>query len=114
MEGLQKLEGQLSGSQPKDVDMDLLNSLLGAQAQEDYEGVMRLESSLRTAANVVDKGDHFELTRAASGASARSRCGTSTSSSAATPPAATRSPDSVPRRSCPSRASRTSPATAET
>ncbi len=62
MEGLQKLEGQLSSSRPKDVDMDLLNSLLGPQAQEDYEGVMRLESALEEGGYVVDKGDHFELT----------------------------------------------------
>ena len=62
MEGLQKLEGQLSSSQPKDVDMDLLNSLLGPQAQEDYEGVMRMESSLEDGGYVVDKGDRFELT----------------------------------------------------
>lgn len=62
MEGLQKLEGQLSGSHPRDVETDLLNSLLGNQAQEDYEGVMRLESSLEDGGYVVDKGDRFELT----------------------------------------------------
>ncbi len=62
MEGLQKLEGQLSGSHPRDVETDLLNSLLGNQAREDYEGVMRLESSLEDGGYLVDKGDRFELT----------------------------------------------------
>ena len=62
MEGLQKLEGQLSGSHPGDVEMDLLDSLLGDRAREDYEGVMRLESSLEDGGYVVDKGDRFELT----------------------------------------------------
>ncbi len=62
MERLQSLEGQLSGGQLRDVNMDLLNSLLGAQAREDYEGILRLESSLEDGGYVADKGDHFELT----------------------------------------------------
>jgi len=62
MEGLHKLEGQLSSGHPKEVDTDLLNRLLGAQAEKDFEGVMQLESSLEDGGYVVDKGDHFELT----------------------------------------------------
>lgn len=62
MEGLRRLEGQLSSSRLEDVDLDLLRRLLGEDAEQDFEGVMRMESVLEEAGYVVDRGDRYELT----------------------------------------------------
>jgi uncharacterized protein with von Willebrand factor type A (vWA) domain len=62
LEGLRRLEGQLSSMQLEDVDQDLLQSLLGDDAQQEFEGVLRMESLLEEGGYVVDRGDHFELT----------------------------------------------------
>lgn len=62
MEGLHRLEGQLSSAHPRNVDRNLLDSLLGADCKEDYEGIVRLEEALEEGGYVVDKGDRFELT----------------------------------------------------
>lgn len=61
MEGLRRLEAQLSSTRPEDVDVELLQRLLGSDAQQELEGVMRLESLLEEGGYVIDRGDHFEL-----------------------------------------------------
>jgi uncharacterized protein with von Willebrand factor type A (vWA) domain len=62
LEELRRLEGQLSSMRPDQVDLDLLQKLLGEQALKDFEGVSRLESMLEEDGYVVARGDHFELT----------------------------------------------------
>jgi uncharacterized protein with von Willebrand factor type A (vWA) domain len=62
MEELRRLEGQLSSMQLEDVDVDLLQKLLGENTLQDFEGVMRMESLLKEGGYVVDQGEHFELT----------------------------------------------------
>ncbi|MGH7772569.1 MAG: VWA domain-containing protein [Candidatus Binatia bacterium] len=62
MEELRRLEGQLSSMHLEDVDLDLLQKLLGADAQQEFEGVLRMESLLEEGGYVIDQGDHFELT----------------------------------------------------
>ncbi|MGH7844909.1 MAG: VWA domain-containing protein [Candidatus Binatia bacterium] len=62
MEGLRRLEGQLSGNELDQVDMDLLASLLGSEAQEAFDAVARMESLLEGGGYVVGEGDRYELT----------------------------------------------------
>jgi uncharacterized protein with von Willebrand factor type A (vWA) domain len=62
IEELRRLEAQLSGMRLDDVDLDLLQKLLGEQAQQEFEGVVRMESLLEEAGYVVSQGDRFELT----------------------------------------------------
>ncbi len=62
MEELRRLEGQLSGMRLSDVDLDLLQKLLGDEPRQDFEGVMRMESLLEEGGYVLDRGGHFELT----------------------------------------------------
>src|SRR5689334_1723210 len=62
LEELRRLEGQLSSMRPDQIDLDLLQKLLGEQALKDFEGVSRLESMLEEDGYVVARGDHFELT----------------------------------------------------
>jgi uncharacterized protein with von Willebrand factor type A (vWA) domain len=62
MEGLRRLEGQLSGNELDQVDMDLLASLLGGEAQQAFEAVARMESLLEEGGYVVAEGDRYELT----------------------------------------------------
>ncbi len=62
LEELRRLEGQLSGMRPDQVDLELLEKLLGKEALEDFQGVARLESALEEDGYVVNRGDHFELT----------------------------------------------------
>lgn len=62
MEHLRRLESQLSNLRLEDVDMDLLEKLLGRNAREDLEGVVRMESLLEEGGYVVHQGDRFELT----------------------------------------------------
>ena len=62
IEGLHRLEEQLSGACPGEVDPDLLRSLLGDDAQEDLEGLAHMEGLLKEGGYVVDRGERFELT----------------------------------------------------
>jgi uncharacterized protein with von Willebrand factor type A (vWA) domain len=62
LEELRRLEGQLSSMRPDQIDLELLQKLLGEQALKDFEGVSRLESMLEDDGYVVSRGDHFELT----------------------------------------------------
>jgi uncharacterized protein with von Willebrand factor type A (vWA) domain len=62
MEELRRLEGQLSSMQLKDVDMELLEKLLGGDPKQDFEGVMRMQSLLEEGGYVLEQGDRFELT----------------------------------------------------
>jgi uncharacterized protein with von Willebrand factor type A (vWA) domain len=62
LEELRRLESQLSSMRLDEVDLDLLQELLGQDVLQDFEGVVRLESLLEEAGYVVDRGDHFELT----------------------------------------------------
>ena len=62
MEDLRRLEGQLSSMQLKDVDMELLEKLLGGDPKQDFEGVMRMQSLLEEGGYVIEQGDRFELT----------------------------------------------------
>jgi len=62
LEELRRLEGQLSSMRPDQIDLELLQKLLGEQALKDFEGVSRLESMLEDDGYVVARGDHFELT----------------------------------------------------
>ena len=62
MEELRRLEGQLSNMHLEDVELDLLQKLLGDDAQQQFKGVMRMESLLEEGGYVIDQGDHFELT----------------------------------------------------
>jgi len=62
IEELRRLEAQLSGMRLDDVDLDLLQRLLGEQAQQEFEGVVRMESLLEEAGYVISQGDRFELT----------------------------------------------------
>jgi uncharacterized protein with von Willebrand factor type A (vWA) domain len=62
MEDLRRLEGQLSSMQLKDVDMELLEKLLGGEPKQDFEGVMRMQSLLEEGGYVLEQGDRFELT----------------------------------------------------
>jgi len=62
MEGLHQLENQLSSNHMKDVNLDLLRSLLGEQAGQEFEQVARLESLLEEGGYVMERGDHFALT----------------------------------------------------
>ncbi len=62
LEELRRLEGQLSSMRPDQIDLELLQKLLGEQALKDFEGVARLESMLEEDGYVVARGDHFELT----------------------------------------------------
>jgi uncharacterized protein with von Willebrand factor type A (vWA) domain len=62
MEDLRRLEGQLSSMQLKDVDMELLEKLLGGDPKQDFEGVMRMQSLLEEGGYVLEQGDRFELT----------------------------------------------------
>jgi uncharacterized protein with von Willebrand factor type A (vWA) domain len=62
LDELRRLEGQLSGMRPDQVDLELLEKLLGKQAQQDFQGVAKLESALEEDGYVVNRGDHFELT----------------------------------------------------
>ncbi|MFQ5849087.1 MAG: VWA domain-containing protein [Candidatus Binatia bacterium] len=62
MEGLHRLEGQLSSGRLRDVDLDLLRRLLTERAQRDFEGLARMEALLEEGGYVLDRGDHFELT----------------------------------------------------
>lgn len=62
MEELRRLESQLSGMRLEDVDLDLLQRLLGDPAVQDFDGVARMESLLEEGGYVVGRGDRFELT----------------------------------------------------
>jgi uncharacterized protein with von Willebrand factor type A (vWA) domain len=62
LEGLRHLESQLSSARLKDVDLDLLRQLLGEEAQQEFEGVMQMESALEEGGYVADRGERFELT----------------------------------------------------
>ncbi|HWP59073.1 MAG TPA: VWA domain-containing protein [Candidatus Acidoferrales bacterium] len=62
MEGLRRLEGQLAGNDLDQVDRELLSSLLGADGEKLFEGVMRMESLLEEAGYVTSEGDRYELT----------------------------------------------------
>jgi uncharacterized protein with von Willebrand factor type A (vWA) domain len=62
LDELRRLEGQLSSMRPDQVDLELLEKLLGKQAEQDFQGVARLESALEEDGFVVNRGDHFELT----------------------------------------------------
>ncbi len=62
LEGLQSLEGQLSNSRLKDVELDRLGELLGDQAQQQLNEMVRLQSLLEDGGYVMERGDHFELT----------------------------------------------------
>ena len=62
MEDLRRLEGQLSSMQLKDVDMELLEKLLGGDPKQDFEGVMRMQSLLEEGGYVLEQADRFELT----------------------------------------------------
>lgn len=62
LEGLHSLEGQLSSTRIKDVDLDLLRDLLGDQAQQQLNNLARLVSLLDEGGYVIEQGEHFELT----------------------------------------------------
>jgi len=62
MEQLRRLESQLSNMRLEDVDMDLLEELLGQNARQDLESVVQMESLLEEEGYVVQQGDRFELT----------------------------------------------------
>jgi uncharacterized protein with von Willebrand factor type A (vWA) domain len=62
MEGLRQLENQLSSTHMKDVNADLLRSLLGEEAGQDFEQLARLESLLEEGGYVMERGDRYELT----------------------------------------------------
>jgi uncharacterized protein with von Willebrand factor type A (vWA) domain len=62
MEGLRRLESQLSGSDLDDVDLELLKQLLGEEAQDDLGRIMRMESLLEEGGYVLNEGDRYELT----------------------------------------------------
>ncbi|NIO10054.1 MAG: VWA domain-containing protein [Deltaproteobacteria bacterium] len=62
MESLRQLENQLSNMNMKGVNPDLLRSLLGEEAGQEFEGLARLESMLQEGGYVMQRGDHYELT----------------------------------------------------
>lgn len=62
MEDLRRLEGQLSSMHFKDVDLDLLQKLLGSDGRQEFEGLVRMESLLEEGGYIINHGDHFELT----------------------------------------------------
>jgi uncharacterized protein with von Willebrand factor type A (vWA) domain len=62
MDGLRRLEGQLSGNELDQVDRGLLERLLGSDAQQAFDGVARLESLLEESGYVTAEGDRYELT----------------------------------------------------
>ena len=62
MEELRRLEGQLSSMHFKDVDLDLLQKLLGSDGRQEFEGLVRMESLLEEGGYIINHGDHFELT----------------------------------------------------
>ncbi len=62
MEGLRQLESQLSNTNMKDVNVDLLRSLLGEDAGQEFEGLARLESLLEESGYVMEHGDRYQLT----------------------------------------------------
>jgi len=62
MEGLHQLENQLSSAHMKNVNLDLLRSLLGEEAGQEFEQLARLESLLEEGGYVMERGDQFELT----------------------------------------------------
>ncbi|MBI4522892.1 MAG: VWA domain-containing protein [Deltaproteobacteria bacterium] len=62
MEELRRLENQISSMRLDDVDVELLQKLLGEDSRTQLEGVAHMESSLEDGGYVVSLGDHFELT----------------------------------------------------
>ncbi len=62
MEELRRLEAQLSSMRLGDVDMELLQRLLGEDLRQEFEGILRLESLLEEGGYVLQQGERFELT----------------------------------------------------
>lgn len=62
MEELRRLEAQLSSMRLGDVDLDLLEKLLGEELRQDFEGILRMESALEEGGYVIHRGDRYELT----------------------------------------------------
>ncbi|MFQ5683362.1 MAG: VWA domain-containing protein [Candidatus Binatia bacterium] len=62
MEGLRRLEEQLSGMPLEDTDLDLLERLLGEGARRQFDGAVRLETLLADGGYLTKQGDRFELT----------------------------------------------------
>lgn len=62
MEGLRRLEAQISSGRLEDMNLDLLETLLGSDAREDLAGIARLESILEDGGYIASRGDRYELT----------------------------------------------------